>query len=241
MEGNNILEITSADRVTRLEHHNINDLLTSNITARFPNLRRIHGIDVPIHDYADSIEMIKIAIRSTDSLEITIIGGIKEELLDILKYIQLLDNGVVKNRLIVSLQSELEPAKVAFTATKRGDMISFHPGTILPVEYGLDVSYLDNDKIGIGITGTTRRIHLDNTVKGSNIHKAFIPFFLLLRDVHIPDGIDTLYLSEFTDNVNINILQNTIYPKIKHIYLPFTDTGISYLKRKFPNAEFHFV
>lgn len=223
--------------------HNINDLLTSDIEPRFPNLREIEQIDFQFTDYEDSLEMIKIAIRSTNTLTIRILDGDKEMMLDILKYLTLLGN-IVKRRLYVNIESEGNTTSYILSIAY--DKILFVPGNILSVQNDLDLSYLDVDKIVLNLTNITRieiaiNKGFDSFIRRTGISKVYIAVSNIYVYTYFPDIIDTLYLPTSSNEEEIKFYDSTIHPNIKHIYLSFLNTHMDFLKMKFPKAEFHFI
>lgn len=229
--GDNVVEVSDTKRVTRLYKSDIGDLLLSDgSTARFPNLNDIYKISVTMNEYDESVKMIKTAIRSIHSLLIRIVDGNKEQLIDIFKYLQLL-NGTIKNTLTVRVGNDN-----IFTASLEKDKIFLELHEVRLSEEILDTSYIDPNKVVIKWNNKHSVYNFIRNVGINKLHIYNIGSFVTLDIPDIPDIIKTVYIW-----VGIPHSSKKIYPHVENVILYYRSTTPSILKQIFPNANFYYA
>ena len=249
LKGDNVVEVTDNLLVTRLANHKLSSLLLSDGEPRFPNLRKIDEIIIPMEEYDQSIEMIKKAIKGTiDTLHIRIDDkrGVQA---DILKYITLLGK-TVKSKLFVGMvmyYDGFSQFDTIFKMSILGDKILLKIGDCLRLEDELDISYLDIEKtiIDLGDYSYGFSVNIEDIFNRFNINKILVDELSIVTVIELEvdvgmtmlKRIETLYIDG--EIRKTKQLENKIYPCIKEIFLLTEDSVSSFLRALFPNAEFH--
>lgn len=229
---NNIVVIKDDLRVTRLNEQRLSKLLIDNNTnPRFLNLRDIDAIIVSRSEYENSIELIKIAIKHIDAVSIMVESHV-ELLLDIFKYITLLDD-VVKHSISISVNDH---NICVFNKTRFGIELKIRDISILE---HLDVSCIANrENIILNVSDFRYKAEKDisDFIIRSNIRKIILSKNLFYLIGKLPKNVNSVYVSGVVSPIcggNDNI---------EHVFFDEEDNlKISLFDIMFPKATFHFV
>ena len=228
---NNVVIVEDDLRVTRLNEQRLSKLLINNIKPRFPNLRDINIITVSASEYENSIELIKIAIKHIDDVSIMVESRV-ELLLDIFKYITLLDD-VVNHIISISINDH---SICVFNKTRFGIELKIRDISILE---HLDVSYIaKREDIMLNVSDFRYKAEKDisDFISRSNIRKILLSKNLFYLIGKLPKNVNSVYVSGVVPPIcggNDNI---------EHVFFDEEDNlKISLFGVMFPKATFHFV
>lgn len=228
--------VQDASKILVLDEQDLNQLITidsdNKLVARFPNLTHVENLNISMEHYSNSIDLIRAAFtKQIKHLNINIQGNILPH--DVLKYVQLLGNVVLKSISIYLNKHHTFDFNINYD-----DQIIFRL-------YGndnkeqVDYGYLDLDRTVVLISKYQPYSEY-KFIEENKFHKVTIMNSCFLQS-ELQSTLDTLYLEE---NININlvggyIIQQRITKVIIYNSKLFQTKYI--WKMIFPNATFKFI
>lgn len=141
LKGDNVVESKDNLKVKSLVCQQLSNMFLENGDVRFPNLINMKEIYVSLNEYPSSVESIRKAIKTTQSLRIIVeIEEEKRIFPDILKYICLFDSTVKRKLIITTRENYNHKITFRFTRTIIGIQFEVTAHCLTKDDY-FDISY----------------------------------------------------------------------------------------------------
>lgn len=238
--GNNVVESKDNLKVKSLVYQQLSNMFLENGEVRFPNLINMKEIYISLNEYPGSVESIRKAIKTTQSLHIIVeIEEEKRILPDILKYVCLFDS-TVKRKLVITTNGDYSnKITFRFIRTIIGIQFEVQSNKLTKDDY-FDISYLRKYNIVIKLFYPIEICYyIVKQLCGTKV----IVNSCILHHVNIllqlPFSVNTLYLINDLRTMK-NVKQNTQIKNI--IYNDYTYLQHSSFNSWFyPEATYQYI